>query len=120
MKFFIESLKSFDSLKILLVVAFCVSTLCLADNKEAFAWNVMYTNNDGKLETAYIQCENGKQFALSRWVYKDADRYKRLWTWDPGKSMGNSNSPHLGKCDQNGHYDLGVKASHFCSCIGSR
>ena len=86
----------------------------------ASAWTVLYTNNDGQLETAYIQCTNGKQFPLSRWIYKNANKYQRLWVWDAGKStsMG-SNAVHLGHCNQSGHYDLGAKASYFCSCIGS-
>ncbi|MEA3457565.1 MAG: hypothetical protein U9R21_02685 [Candidatus Thermoplasmatota archaeon] len=100
----------------LLILSFCV---CAFTPSDANAWKILYTNNDGKLEKAYIECDNGKQFVLFRWIYKGANKYQRLWVIDSHGS--NITVYESQKCEGNrGHYDLGAKASRMCRCLGSK
>lgn len=91
---------------------------------QALAWKVMYKDDDGKLETAWVECDNGKQFALSRWIYENANKYQRMWHRDSGK-MASSNSTNVSfyatSCQtDSGHYDLGTYATKMCKCLKSK
>jgi len=98
---------------VLLALAFAVFSAGYSANS-AFAWTILHLENDGKLETAYIKCDNGKQIALHRWIYPKATKYQRLWV----KSSSVSQT-WMGNCSNNGHYQLGAKASDICGCLGS-
>ncbi len=87
--------------------------------EKLFAFKIVYSGNDGKLETAIIECDNGKQFTLMRWIYKEANKYQRLWVKASGLTS-NLSGYESQKCYGSGHYDLGQKAAQFCKCLKSQ